>query len=240
LYTILIPIETTLSFLCSLEMNPRPLPHRAGKAHVVSGVIHGLLQGRWWGGERLTEEAVAQMFSVSRTPVREGLLELASMGLVNLRRNCGAVLQPFGPQQLSEIYGVRALLETEAARLAAGRLPPPLLESLRLDFETLQKENRPDEGWRLDQCLHTTLATHSGNMRLAAEISRYTTLVQTMREAAGRVLSGLQSTSIEEHLEILNRIGRGDALGASAAMKKHLQQAERSALSAIQAHQTGA
>jgi DNA-binding GntR family transcriptional regulator len=221
-------------------MSTSPLPLRAGKAHVVSGVIHGLLQGRWRGGERLTEEAVAKMFSVSRTPVREGLLELSSMGMVKLRRNCGAVLQPFGPQQLSEIYAVRTLLESEAARLAAGRLPPPLLESLRLDFETLQKENRPDDSWRLDQCLHTTVATHSGNMRLAAEISRYTLLVQTMREAVGRVLSGIQSTSIEEHLEILNRIGQGDALGASAAMKKHLQQAERSALLAIESHQAGA
>ncbi len=216
-------------------MTTSPLPQLSGKAHVVSGVIHGLLQGRWRGGERLTEEAVAQMFSVSRTPVREGLLELASMGMVQLRRNCGAVLQPFGPQQLSEIYAVRTLLEAEAARLAAGRLPTPLIESLCLAFETLQKENRPDEGWTLDQCLHTAIATHSGNTRLAAEISRYTLLVQTMREAVGRVLSGIQSTSIEEHLEILNRIGQGDALGASEAMRKHLRQAEQSALFAIHA-----
>lgn len=37
----------------------QPEPQPAGKAHVVSGVIHGLLQGRWRGGERLTEAAVA-------------------------------------------------------------------------------------------------------------------------------------------------------------------------------------
>ena len=217
-----------------------PLPQPAGKAHVVSGVIHGLLQGRWRGGERLTEEAVAQIFSVSRTPVREALLELAAMGMVQLRRNCGAVLQPFGPQQLSEIYAVRTLLEAEAARLAAGKLPPAQLESLRTAFESLQKGNLPDEGWKLDQLLHTTIAAHSGNLRLAEEINRYTLLVQTMREAAGKVLSGIQSTSIEEHLEILNRIGHADASGASAAMRKHLQQAERSALSASHALQTGA
>ena len=217
-----------------------PLPQPAGKAHVVSGVIHGLLQGRWRGGERLTEEAVAQIFSVSRTPVREALLELAAMGMVQLRRNCGAVLQPFGPQQLSEIYAVRTLLEAEAARLAAGKLPPAQLEALRTAFESLQKGNLPDEGWKLDQLLHNTIAAHSGNLRLAEEINRYTLLVQTMREAAGKVLSGIQSTSIEEHLEILNRIGHGDASGASAAMRKHLQQAERSALSAGHALQIGA
>lgn len=182
---------------------------------------------------------MAQLFSVSRTPVREGLLELAAMGMVQLRRNCGAVLQPFGPQQLSEIYAVRTLLEAEAAHLAAGKLPPAQLDSLRGAFELLQKENLPDEGWKLDQLLHTTIAVHSGNKRLGEEINRYTLLVQTMREAAGKVLSGIQSTSIKEHLDILTHIARGDAPGAGAAMKKHLQQAEQSALRAIRALKEG-
>jgi DNA-binding GntR family transcriptional regulator len=169
-----------------LALKPAPVlsPPPAGKAHVVSGVIHRLLQGRWRGGERLTEEAVAQIFLVSRTPVREAFLELAGMGMIQLRRNCGAVLQPFGPRQLSEIYAVRSLLETEAARLAAERVPPAQLDSLRLEFERLRDENRPDEGWKLDKLLHTTIAIHSGNLRLAEEINRYTLLVQTMRETA--------------------------------------------------------
>jgi DNA-binding GntR family transcriptional regulator len=215
-------------------------PQPAGKALIVSGVIHGLLKGRWKGGERLTEQAVAQIFSVSRTPVREALLELAAMGMVQLRRNCGAILQPFGPQQLSEIYAVRTLLETEAARLAAGRIPAVQMDSLRGSFESLRKADLPDEGWQLDQMLHHAIAAHSGNMRLAEEINRYTLLVQTMREAVGRVLAEIQSTSIEEHLEILHRIERGDAPGAGAAMRKHLLQAEQSALKAIRSLRTAA
>jgi DNA-binding GntR family transcriptional regulator len=207
----------------------------AGKALVVSGVIHGLLHGRWRGGERLTEAAVASFFSVSRTPVREALLELAALGLVQLRRNCGAVLQSFGPEQLSEIYAVRTLLETEAARLAAGRVPKDLIRALRLEFEALRAQGLPDNGWQLDQRLHTTIANHSSNMRLAVEIGRYTLLVQTVREAVGRVLSGIQTTSIEEHLEILIRIEAADARGAGSAMQAHLHQAERSALSAMRA-----
>ena len=235
LYTILIPCSTILSSLAFLAVktNDSLSPQRAGKAHVVSGVIHGLLQGRWRGGERLTEEAVAQIFAVSRTPVREGLLELAAMGMVQLRRNCGAVLQPFGPKQLSEIYAVRTLLEVEAARLAAVHIPASLVDTLLLDFERLKKEKRPDEGWKFDQLLHTTIATQSGNVRLAAEINRYTLLVQTMREAVGEVLSGIQSKSIKEHLEILECLGQRDATGASEAMKRHLDQAERSALAAV-------
>jgi DNA-binding GntR family transcriptional regulator len=225
-----------------MPLTPPPLSHfsrRAGKARVVAGVIHGLLHGRWQGGERLTEATVTQIFAVSRTPAREGLLELAGMGMVQLRRNCGAVLQPFGPAQLSEIYAVRMLLEAEAARLAAGRIPAGLLAELSGGFDTLRRENRPDEDWELDQQLHTTIALHSGNMRLAEEIGRYTLLVQTMREAAGHVLSGIQSASILEHLEILRTLKEGDTSGASEAMQKHLQQAERSAVSTMRSIQSG-
>lgn len=212
--------------------SPTP-PQSAGKVRVVSGVIRGLLQGRWQGGERLTEASVAELFSVSRTPVREGLLELAALGMVQLRRNCGAVLQPFGPRQLSEIYSVRALLEVEAASLAAGRVPTPLLESLHIAFETLRRDGLPDEDWKLDRQLHTTLANHSGNARLAEEISRYTLLVQTVREAVGESLAGIQTTSIAEHLEILVCVARGDSAGSRLAMRKHLLQAEQSALAAM-------
>lgn len=77
-------------------------------------------------------------------------------------------------------------------------------------------------------------------MRLAAEIHRYTLLVQTMREAAAKVLAGIQSASIREHLEIIECLGKGDASGASEAMKSHLQQAERSALAAMESLCAGA
>jgi DNA-binding GntR family transcriptional regulator len=215
---------------------PSPLPSQsAAKVRVVSGVIRGLLHGRWHGGERLTEASVAELFSVSRTPVREGLLELAALGMVQLRRNCGAVLQPFGPRQLSEIYSVRALLEVEAASLAAGRVPAASVESLLLGFETLRRDGLPDEGWKLDRQLHTTLASHSGNARLAEEIGRYTLLVQTMREAVGESLADIQTTSIAEHIEILLCVGRGDSAGSGLAMRKHLLQAEQSALSTMRA-----
>ncbi len=61
-----------------------------------------------------------------------------------------------------------------------------------------------------------------------------------MREAVERILSEIQSTSIKEHLEILKHLKRGDASGASEAMKRHLQQAERSALTAVHALSAGA
>ena len=205
----------------------------AGKTTVIRGVIHGLLSGRLQGGQRLTEVAAAEMFRVSRTPVREAMLELAAMGITQLKRNCGAVLLPFGPDELHDVYAVRSLLEVEATRLAASRIPLETVERLLVDFAELASQRRPDLGWAKDRELHSTLALASGNPRLAGDISRYNTLVQTIREAVNTTGTNLQAQSIQEHLRILHACRERDPLKAAESMRQHLAQALDSALKTL-------
>ncbi len=205
----------------------------AGKACVVRGVIHGLLRGRWRGGDRLTEVDAADLFKVSRTPVREALLELASMGIVELRRNCGAILLPFGEKELRNLYAVRTLLETEAARLAATRMDDTAIDQLKSSFTALRREQRPDADWKLDRELHAAIAQAADNPRLAGEIARYSDLVQTMREAVGTVLADIHSASLAEHLRILRCLKQRDTNAAAEAMRQHLAQAASSAVAAV-------
>jgi DNA-binding GntR family transcriptional regulator len=202
----------------------------AGKAKIVRGVIHGLLQGRWNGGDRLTEIETAELFRVSRTPVREALLELAAMGMVELRRNCGAVFYPFGVKELVDLYAVRALLEVEAASLAATRIDETTVDSLIARTESLRRQKKPDKDWRLDRELHAAIARASNNPRLAGEISRYAELVQTMREAVGRSSTiDIHSTSQGDHLRILRSLKQRDSEAAASSMRRHLDQASSSA-----------
>jgi len=212
---------------------PKSTSNPAGKARVVRGVIHGVLHGRWQGGDRLTEIEAAQRFKVSRTPVREALLELASMGIVELRRNCGAIFRPFGPKELRDLYAVRSLLEVEAARLAATRMPAEMVKRLQAKFEKLRRDRQPDTGWRLDLEMHAAIAEAADNPRLAGEIARYGDLVQTVREAVGDTLAGVHSPSVNEHLRILLQFAKRDADAASEAMRRHLQQAADSAVKAL-------
>jgi DNA-binding GntR family transcriptional regulator len=208
-------------------------PAAAGKARVVRGVVHGLLKGRWHGGDRLTEVETADLFKVSRTPVREALVELASLGIVELKRNCGAVFRPFGEKELRDLYAVRALLEIEAARLAATRMDEALIHQLKSSFEKLRRDRLPDKDWKLDRELHSAIAQAAGNPRLAGEIARYAALVQTMREAVGTVLADIHSTSLIDHLRILRTLKQRDAESAGEAMRLHLDQAARSAVEAL-------
>lgn len=208
----------------------------AGKSGVVRGVIAGLLEGVWSGGDRLTEAEAVERFGVSRTPVREALLELQGFGLVELRRNCGAVFAPFGPEELRELYAVRALLEVEAARLAATRLDREWLERSEAGFRAVRDEaGGIDPGWRHDRELHAAIAGASGNRRLAAEIARYGDLVQLMRDIVGaRALADIHTTTVNEHLEILRAMLARDPEAAAEAMRSHLSQAADSAAAVAQ------
>ncbi len=154
----------------------------------------GIFLGRFRSGQRLIVQSLASAYHASPTPVREALVELASLGLVLQLPNRGAVVQPFGPPEIREISQIRRLLEVEATRCACGRIPTGELPALKQEF--LQLEELPhDQAWdnrarAADTRLHGLVAECCGSRRLAAEIGRYLTLFRVLRRrlpSAGRL-----------------------------------------------------
>ena len=116
------------------EMQPEePLIRGTLRHQVTFRILTGVFQERFRSGERLVVQRISQLYEVSPTPVREALVELATLGIVKLLPNRGAVLLPFGPQQIREIGQVRRVLEVEATRCACGQIDP-------LELVALQKE----------------------------------------------------------------------------------------------------
>ena len=73
-------------------------------------------------GQHLDEIELSRQFAVSRTPVREALIQLASVGIVEIRPRRGAVVAQIGATQLVEMFEVMAELESLCGRLAARRM----------------------------------------------------------------------------------------------------------------------
>lgn len=218
----------------SRDRTPSPsLSGVASKQLVVRGLLRELLEGSLQGGDRITEATAVERFGVSRTPVREAFLELQGLGLIELRRNCGAVVLSFGPGELRELYAVRLLLEVEAARLATPEISNEDLDRLRDDFAAIRRSGGGDPEWRHDRELHSLVARASGNRRLEAEISRYGDLVQAIREIVGEKTSGIHTTSADEHLAIIEGLASRDPDKAASAMEVHLRQASDSAVEMV-------
>ncbi len=210
--------------------DPSGVQNRAATA--ISGLLESMFRGDFEVGARLTEVGLAAQLGMSRTPVREALLELKGLGLVEVRRNCGAVFVGFSGGKLREIYEVRRVLEVEATRKATSRVAADSLRDLLEATRALQEANADDEDWELDQRLHATIAQSSGNQTLAHEIARYAHLVQAIRTTVGARIH-VQRETTRQHLRLLRAMARGDADAAASAMRRHLEQAERTAVSAI-------
>ena len=93
-------------------------------------IREGILASRWPPGAHLREQELAELSGVSRTPVREALRRLAADGLLQLVPNLGAKVNAWTIQDLDEIFGLRATLESQAAGLAASRAGPQHLAEL--------------------------------------------------------------------------------------------------------------
>src|SRR5215212_10584501 len=109
----------------------QPAAIKTRRGWVVKQILHSIFTGQFKGGDRLVEEELAATIGVSRTPVREALGELAGIGLIDLKPNHGAIVRPFGPTEIAEIYHIRCILESEATRLAADKIELSALQHIR-------------------------------------------------------------------------------------------------------------
>jgi DNA-binding GntR family transcriptional regulator len=199
---------------------------RLGIRHDVAGrILTAIFHGQLPVGQRLVVRKLAVQFNVSATPVREALLELAGIGLIDNLPNRGAVVKPFGPRQIREIYHLRRILEAEAARCACGRLDSAVLAEVREEMLRLQGDAHSatwsERAMRSDVRLHGLISEHCGNDRLRDEIRRYNTLVQATRETVGNERSA-QDRALAEHLDIVGALLSTRPELAAEAMTNHI------------------
>lgn len=214
------------------------------KPDLVRRMLLAIFGGLWKQGERLREVELADQFGVSRTPVREALQEIASIGLIELKPNCGAVVAAFGPREIEEIYEVRALLESEATRLACPRVRAEDIKRLLEESKALLAVSRHGKewtrrAWTVDHQLHEMLAMACGNRRLAREVADYTGFVQIIRETLGN-RNRVQDHAIAEHIAVLDALYAGKADLAADAMRRHVLSAGKTAAEALRPNFTKA
>jgi DNA-binding GntR family transcriptional regulator len=209
---------------------------KALRHEVAQRLLSEIFRGELGAGNRLMVARLADRFGTSSTPVREALLELEALGVIEFVHNRGAIVAPFGAKELREIYDLRRILETEAARSACGRLDRGALETLRKRTDDLADDCTGTERIELalwaDLQLHELISAECGNFRLAKEIQRYGTLVQTVREIIGND-SQVQQKAMKEHVGILGALLSEDPAAAAAAMSRHIDGAARSAEDAL-------
>jgi DNA-binding GntR family transcriptional regulator len=197
-----------------------------------------VFQGRLRAGQRLVTQELASRFGVSHTPIREALIELAGIGIIDLLPNRGAVVRKVAARDVREICQVRRVLECEATRRACGRIDLAELHTLAAELRRLMSASAPSvtrfiqEARKVDSRLHDLIAASCNNAFLANELSRLKTLFRAFRDVAWERDEARNdfhriAEEAHEHLAIVEALLAGKAKEAALAMARHIRSGSR-------------
>lgn len=175
-------------------------------------------------GSSLDEATLVEQFGVSRTPVREAMIQLAAEGLIEIRPRRGAVVTAIGPTRLSEMFEVMAELEAMCASLAARRMTDAERKALLDAHEACEAaRNREDSDayFYCNEQFHTAIYAGSHNAFLIEQASLLQRRLRPYRRLQLRVRNRMH-TSFQEHLRVVEAICSGDTEGAAQALRSHV------------------
>ena len=184
--------------------------------------------GRLPPGTRLDEMQLSIRFKVSRTPIREALMQLASVGIVESRPRRGAIIPLLTAQRLTGMFEVMAELEAMCGRLAARRMSEPEHREL-LDAHAACDlvRSSPDDYYYRNEEFHHVIYRGSHNAFLGEQVSALRQRLRPYRRLQLRVRDRI-GNSFLEHQGLVEAILAGDGDLAAERLRTHvLVQGER-------------
>jgi len=188
-------------------------------------------------GARLIERNLAKKLDLSRVPVREGLLKLASKGiLLKDHVNRGLRLRDYTPAEVNQLHEYREAIELASVRSACHYRTATTIVQLELICDQMEAEAQraPSPHWfELDWQFHQTIVESSGNTRFLNDFDLlmiecnyvFYRLPDTMLPPGHRedpLLSTLVQGVVDAHRQIAHLIEARDTNGAVEAMRLHL------------------
>ncbi len=197
----------------------------------------GLLRPR----ERLVEEELAERLQTKRHIMRQAIAELARSGLVEHRRNRGAVVRELAPAEVEQIYVVREAIETTAAGLVPIPANPVLLKELTTLQEAHDKAAAAGDVrgvYRINLLFHHHLFTACGNPFLVEALERAAQKSQGVRYYALVDRNRLEVVR-SQHWEMIDALRRGDRKALVDLHRHHLLPSKTAYLEAYRLRSLG-
>ena len=197
--------------------------HRTLRERILSAVRTAIVNGQIRPGTRIMEPELAERFGISRTPVREAIRQLESEGLLSVVPRKGAIVASISPQDISNFYELKMILEGHAARLAAKILTEndlAKMETVNRQIETASVRKK-DPGHVLDlhDEFHEIFLRACGNDKLHAIVQNLVMQFQQFRIILA--MPGRIQGSIRQHEEIIEAFRRKDAARAEELVRKN-------------------
>ncbi|MDB5848996.1 MAG: GntR family transcriptional regulator [Rhodoferax sp.] len=184
-------------------------------------------QGSLLPGDSIDEAELAVQYQVSRTPVREALIQLQAQGLVASLPRGGMIVAKMDLQQLLSLWELLAELEGVTVRLACQRMTAEELAAIVRSHEESRAVMEAEDvaGWQeANLHFHELIYSAARNPYLRQEVLRMRTRTGYYRRHAFGAL-GRITASFEQHAKVVEAFRLRDAEAASGAMVEHMRPA---------------
>jgi DNA-binding GntR family transcriptional regulator len=174
-------------------------------------------------GSWIDEMKLSQEYGISRTPLREALKVLAVEGLVTMKVRRGAYVTEMSHDDVSQVYHLLALLESDAAAQAAAHANDSQRAELLQLHERLEKQSRQRDAFFVtNERFHMALLDIAGN-RWATQIVTDLRKVMKLNRHHSLFRQGRLSESLAEHRALMQAISARDAETARHLMRAHFE-----------------
>jgi DNA-binding GntR family transcriptional regulator len=195
---------------------------------IADSITTAIVERRLMPGTKLAEQKIADIFKVSRTLVRQALMQLSRDHLITLEPARGARVAEPSIGEARQVFEVRNMLEAAMIRRAAIDLSDAQIAELRAHLAAEAEAVRRTDvtgRTRLLADFHVVIAGMLGNevlARLLGDLVSRCSLIALMYQSAHSA-----EHSLDEHVAIVEALARRDARGAVRLMEQHLHNVER-------------
>lgn len=228
------PKGPPVSDICLLDqVGVMPPPGETNRTRtVVAALRDDIASGVFEPGERLTEDRLSGQYRVSRVPVREALKVLEAQGFVHIEPNRGATVSVLSLADAADLYVVREVVESLAARRAARRAASEHVEFLR---DIVRRGKQADKDGisaalpALNSAFHLGVLRAADSAVLQAQLEQLMAKLQWLYRERPMPSDLLQRGPISwaEHEAILQAIAEGRSADAERGMREHLEAMRR-------------
>lgn len=209
----------------SAKHTSRAFKNRTGTKSdtIYAHIFDAILEHRLTPGTKLSEEALGEIFGVSRTIIRRELLQLAHEGVVSIRPNRGAIVANPSVDEARQVLYARRLVERSITELVVQHATDKQIKEMRkmvLEEQKCFARGENGTGIRLSGEFHLKLAEFAGNgpfIGFQRSLVSQTSLIIAQYEKVTR-----SHCSFDEHNQLLDAISARDTNKAVALMMHHM------------------
>jgi DNA-binding GntR family transcriptional regulator len=218
------------------------IPRQSLTSAVAEKLRDQIIRGEIQEGAQLRQDAIASQFHVSRIPVREALRQLDAEGLIAIVPNRGAIVPALSPEDIEELFSIRALLEPELLKLSIPRLTENDFSEatavLREYVSELRRDDHVSTWGRLNWHFHSILYSRANQPRFMAIIRNVNNSGERYTRLQLYLTHGMKRAN-EEHRQILELCRERDVASACRLLRQHIRYAGESLRKALEQKRTG-